>query len=309
MRALGGLRLVRAEDTVRRDPAPSRWHYRWQRMMLTPTYRLALRYGLPVLLVVGITSLWFANDNNRARLNATWQEAIGKIQNRPEFLVAGMQVTGASPAVVAAVTGMVQIQFPISSWDLDLDAIRTQVMNLTAVRDVTVGVRSGGILEVAVIERKPVAVWRYGESLRLIDEDGVMTGMITARSDRADLPLIAGDGARDVIDEAMAIFAAAGPISERVRGLVRMGERRWDLILDMDQRILLPEEQPVAAMDRALAWHAAQELFERDVTIVDLRDGDRPTLRLSASAVNVLNNTVRSGAGPILTPTMGQGED
>lgn len=309
MRALGGLRLVRAEDTVRRDPAPSRWHYRWQRMMLTPAYRVALRYGLPALVVLAIGGAWFAKEGNRARLSATWAEAVGKIQNRPEFLVAGMQVTGASPAVVAAVTGMVEITFPISSWDLDLDAIRTQVMNLTAVRDVTAGVRSGGILEIAVKERKPVAVWRYGETLRLIDQDGVMTGIIAARTDRSDLPLIAGDGARDVIDEAMAIFAAAGPISDRVRGLVRMGERRWDLILDMDQRILLPEEQPVEAINRALAWHAAQELFDRDVTVVDLRDSDRPTLRLSASAVNVLNNTVRAGAGPILTPTIGQGED
>lgn len=308
MRALG-LKLVRAEDTVRRDPAPSRWHYRWQRMMLTPAYRVALRYGLPAVLVLGLGAAWFANEDNRTRLSATWQEAIGKIQNRPEFLVSGMQVTGASPAVVAAVTDMVEIAFPISSWDLDLGTIRSAVMDLTAVRDVTVGVRPGGILEIAVKERKPVAVWRYGESLRLIDEEGVMTGIISARTDRADLPLIAGDGAGRVIDEAMAIFAAAGPVAERVRGLVRMGERRWDLVLDQDQRILLPESDPVTAIDRALAWHSAQELFDRDVTVVDLRDGDRPTLRLSASAVNVLNNTVRAGTGPILTPTMGQGED
>lgn len=298
MRALG-FQLVRAEDQVRRDPAPSRWHYRWQRMMLTPAFRIGLRVGLPCALILGLGALWFTDAGNRARIQATWDEAMAKVQNRPEFMVAGMQVTGASPAVMAAVTDMTRIAFPVSSFDIDLEAIRADVAALTAVRDVSVGVGPTGMLEIAVEERRPVAVWRYGDSLRLIDEDGVMTGMIASRSDRADLPLIAGDGAREHIDEAMALFAAAAPVFDRLRGLVRMGERRWDLVLDRDQRILLPEADPVAALQRVIAWQAAEELLDRDVLVVDLRDSDRPTLRVSQAAMNIMSNTVRTAAAPV----------
>lgn len=306
MRALG-FRIVRAEDQVRRDPAPSRWHYRWQRMMLTPLFRLALRVGLPMALAFGAASLWLAQDSNRDRLAAAWNEALSTLQNRPEFRVSGMQVTGASPAVMAAVTDMVELAFPVSSFDIDLNGIRDQVAALTAVRDVSVGVRPGGMLEIAVEERRPVAVWRHGEALRLIDEDGVMTGMIASRSDRADLPLIAGDGAREVIDEALALFTAARPVAGRIRGLVRMGERRWDIVLDRDQRILLPETGAVAALERVIAWQAAQQLLDRDVLVVDLRDGDRPTLRLSETAVHVMhNNSLRAVSAP--ARTIGTGE-
>lgn len=289
MRALG-FRLVRAEDEVRRDPAPSRWHYRWQRLMLTPVFRATMRVGLPAFLLVFVAGAWLSNDANRTRLTAAWNEALATIQNRPEFQVTGLQVTGATPAVAAAVSDLLEISFPVSSFDLDLAAIRARVAELTAVRDVRVGVGPGGTLDVVIEERVPVAVWRHGDSLRLIDAEGVMTGMIVNRSDRADLPLIAGDGARDAISEALALFAAAGPIAPRVRGLVRMGERRWDMVLDRDQRILLPETGAVAALERVIAWQEAQEMLDRDILVVDLRDADRPTLRLSRSAMNILNN-------------------
>ena len=38
----------------RRDPAPSRWAYRMNRLWLTPLFRAALRVGLPAFLVIFI---------------------------------------------------------------------------------------------------------------------------------------------------------------------------------------------------------------------------------------------------------------
>jgi cell division protein FtsQ len=49
-----------------------------------------------------------------------------------------------------------------------------------------------------------------------------------------------------------------------------VGERRWDVVLDRDQRILLPETEPGRALERVLALDQAQDLLDRDVT-VDLR--------------------------------------
>jgi cell division protein FtsQ len=124
--------------------------------------------------------------------------------------------------------------------------------------------------------------------LRLIDADGVQSGEIMARADRLDLPLIAGDGAEDNIAEALRLFAAAGPLIDRVRGLVRMGERRWDMVLEREQRILLPSENPVAALDRVIALNDAQDMLSRDVAVVDMRNTKRPTLRMNEEAAEAL---------------------
>jgi cell division protein FtsQ len=73
-----------------------------------------------------------------------------------------------------------------------------------------------------------------------------------------------------------------------LRGLVRMGERRWDLVLDRDQRILLPETNPVRALERLLALDQAEGILTRDITAADLRLDHRPTLRLTAGAAETL---------------------
>jgi cell division protein FtsQ len=111
---------------------------------------------------------------------------------------------------------------------------------------------------------------------------------LAERADRADLPLIAGVGAATSIPEARALLQAASPLANRLRGLVRMGDRRWDLVLDRNQRVLLPAEGAVGALQTLLARDAAENLLARDLIAVDLRDPKRPVLRLAPAALDAL---------------------
>jgi cell division protein FtsQ len=52
-------------------------------------------------------------------------------------------------------------------------------------------------------------------------------------------------------------------------------------VLDRDQRILLPVNQPVLALERLIALDQAQDLLDRDVLAIDLRLQARPSLRLA----------------------------
>jgi cell division protein FtsQ len=73
-----------------------------------------------------------------------------------------------------------------------------------------------------------------------------------------------------------------------------MGERRWDLVLGRDQRILLPSDGAVAALDRVLALDAARDLLSRDIAVVDMRNPNRTTIRLNEAAAVALR---RVGTG------------
>lgn len=295
MLALGGRRAARREaPAVRRDPAPSRWGYKYQRLMLTPVFRALIRVGLPSFLVILIGGGWFSSEENRELLSQKVADLRESFVERPQFLVSDIALSGADVALAAAITGLLPFQLPVSSFDIDPAALKDEITGLTAVKSASVHVRPGGTLEITVVQRQPVAVWRYVDGLRLVDGEGVMTGMIASRADRAELPLIAGDGARDAIGEALALFAAAAPIAPRVRGLVRMGERRWDLVLDGGQRILLPEDNPVAALERVLALHEAQDMLDLDIVVVDMRSSARPVVRLSEYSAGMLNAAVRN---------------
>ncbi|MBT8412351.1 MAG: cell division protein FtsQ/DivIB [Octadecabacter sp.] len=272
-------------DTTRRDPAPSRWGYRYQRLMLTPGFRKLLRVGVPLLIVGGLVAGWTARDANRQMIADAYSDMKSQIQQRDEFMVKLMAVDGADDALSADIRMVLPLEFPVSSFDLDLEEMRQTVEALPAVADVSLRVRPGGMLQVNVDQRQPVAVFRVPDGLRLIDQDGVLIQSITARADRSDLPLITGDGARDALDEGLELYSVAGPLAPRMRGVVRMGERRWDVILDNGQRILLPANGAVTAFDRVVAINEAQDLLERDVAVVDMRHPDRPTIRLNEQAV------------------------
>ncbi|MFD1914310.1 cell division protein FtsQ/DivIB [Halodurantibacterium flavum] len=270
---------------LRRDPAPSRWQYRWHRLWLTPIFRKFLRVGLPAFVLAFVVGLFLASADRRAALVAQYETLRQAIQDRPEFMVSEAVVIGASPELAEAIRAGLGLTFPVSSFALEPDRLRQQIEAMAPVERAELRLRPSGSLDIRVTERVPVVVWRHRDGLSLLDRRGVEAGQIELRPARADLPLIVGEGAEAHVEEALALFAAAAPISDRLRGLVRMGERRWDIVLDRDQRILLPEDDPVAALERVIVLDQARDLLSRDVAVVDLRSAQRPTLRLGGDAM------------------------
>lgn len=283
--------VMRRAGGARRDPAPSRLAYRMNRLMLTPVFRAFLRYGLPVLLVAA-GALWWASDEAR-RQDAVDRlaEVKRQVEERPEFMVRMMAVERASEGVEADIRETLPLDFPVSSFDLDLDEMRERVEEIDAVAAASVRIRQGGVLEVEIEERHPVVIWRTAEELALLDPGGHRVAPLLGREVRSDLPLIAGKGADGHVGEALEIFAVAEPIAGRMRGLVRVGERRWDVVLDRDQRILLPEAKPVMALEKVIALDQAQDLLARDIALVDFRNPKRPVIRLTPSAIENLYDT------------------
>jgi cell division protein FtsQ len=278
----------RPQAPSRRDPAPSRWAYRVQRIMLTPHLRLLIRAGLPSFAILAGATLYVSNDANRAAIIGGLTNLREQFEARPEFRVSLASVEGASPELAEAVRAKLGLQLPMSSFDIDLDAARARIEALDAVKHAELRVRSGGVLQVAITEREPIAIWRTEDGLTLVDDTGHRVAGLLARSDRPDLPLIAGQGADVATPEALELLAAAGPLAPRIRGLVRMGERRWDIVLDRDQRILLPSEEPVKALERLLALDHAQDIMKRDILAIDLRSDHRPVLRLTPFSLSEL---------------------
>jgi cell division protein FtsQ len=286
---------------LRHDPAPSRAAYRMHRLWLTPLFRTMLRLGLPVFVVFFVAGVYVADEAHRNQINGIWQRALQTVANRPEFQVNLMTITGASPILAEAVRSRLDLRFPVSSFDIDMDAIAAEIEKIPAVAGAVLRVRSGNVLQVTITERVPVVIWRTQTELSLLDIEGRRVARVFARTDRPDLPLIAGEGANAAVPEALALLAAGGPIQPRLRGMVRMGERRWDIVLDRDQRILLPEGDPVPALERVIALDKAETLLARDVIAVDLRNEDRPVLRLAPDAMNTLRASqgVETGANSL----------
>lgn len=297
-RPVAGLSSRRSQ-VPKRDPAPSRVAYRAQRLWLTPTFRKIVRVGLPVLVISMIAGGLLASADRRQAIVDWSLQLRDDIEHRPAFMVHMMAIDGASLELAEDIREVFPLDFPMSSFDLDLQQMHTALSELDAVASVNVQIRVGGVLQVNIDERVPVIVWRGPNAVELLDAQGHRVVQVPARASRPDLPLVTGVGADKAIPEALEILTSAAPIYDHVRGLVRIGERRWDLVLDNGQRVLLPETKPRQALHRVIALNTVRDLLARNVAVVDMRLEKRPTIRLRDPIPEALSDDapiIHSGA-------------
>ena len=279
----------------RPGPGPSKLAYRLSRIWKKAWVRRALLLA-PVLclgLVAGRTAM---SPAFAAWVGERRDAIVSALSARPEFAVRGFHVNGASAPLERAIGAVVELPPGASSLTLDVAAVQAGIAELGAVRSVRVKLGSDGILRIAVDERIAEALWRDAEgTLHLVDRDGVAIGPAGPRADRPALPVVLGEGAPAAMAEALALFRAQPDLRPRLRAFVRMGERRWNMVLDRGLTIMLPEEGAEPALARVMALHYGEELLDRDLAVIDMRLGDRPTLRMTPRALETFR--LRDAAG------------
>lgn len=278
------------------DPAPSRFWYRYERMMLTPFFRFALRVIAPFCFAILAVNAYFADQQRSDNFFLMLHELRTSFVERPEFMVGAMTIDGASASLSADIREVIHTDFPISSFDLDVSALRDTVQGLSPIKTAQIKIESN-VMHVAIEERSPVLLWRTQDGLQLVDAEGFVVAPAKGRLAHGDLPLMAGVGADAHATEALQLLKVAAPLGDRVRGLARVGGRRWDIVMTRDQRILLPERGAVQAMERIVAMAQVQDLLKRDVSVVDLRIPGRPTVRVAETSVENWWNVRKTSFG------------
>lgn len=156
-----------------------------------------------------------------------------------------------------------------SIFNADLRAARARLMALDWVADAQVTRRYPDAIDVRIVEKHPFALWQSQKGLFVIERSGAV---ITARdvSRFAKLPKLAGAGGNlgaDVVDA----VAAHRALSARVVIVERIGERRWNLILDDGVTVKLPEKDWQKQLDTLDHLIIDKGVLERDISEIDLR--------------------------------------
>ncbi len=281
------------------DPAPSRLRYRLSRLWRRRAVRRAALVQGPALAAALVLADFASDPETHAAMEARFAALREAVLAREAFAIRRIEVEGAAPAIEAEIRAALADAEGASSLDLDAAALRARIEDLGWVASARVSLEAPEALRISIVQRRAAAIWRVDGEPWLIAADGARIDPAFSRADRPDLPLVVGPGADAAAPEALAILDAAGPVAPRIRGLVRVGERRWDVALAGGRRILLPMADPVAAMETAARMVAEQGAFDRAVTALDLRLPDRPTLRLTPEAAEALrlNRDLAAAAG------------
>lgn len=179
-------------------------------------------------------------------------------------------------AAVGAVRGEPTLEF-------DPHAARDNLLALPWVKDAVVSRSLPNRIDVALTERRPMAIWQINRKLAVIDDAGAVIRGVDPRV-FAGLPVLVGKGADEKAAAILSLMAEEPALAGRMTAAVFVAERRWDIRLDDRIDVRLPAKAPRAALARLASLAQEQGLLEKDIVAIDLRLDDRLIVKLAPGA-------------------------
>jgi cell division protein FtsQ len=266
----------RAQRYLRRPPHP-----RWLRFVT------CLGAGLLGLSIAFALSSWTLRGGPRAALESVggptwaWFGEFG-------LAVRDVYVEGRRRTPQEALRAQLGIDVGMPILAIDPAAIKQRLEQLGWIEQASVARMLPDAIQIRLLERQPLALWQRDGRFEVIDSRGaVIDGALSDHPEQyAHLRVLVGDGAPRSAAQLFALLSSEPTLSSRVLAATLVGERRWNLLLDNDVEVWLPER------DLHGAWHLLatkvreEALLERAITLIDLRFlPDRLRLRLDPSAL------------------------
>ncbi|MEM8749122.1 MAG: cell division protein FtsQ/DivIB [Pseudomonadota bacterium] len=209
-------------------------------------------------------------------------------------------ITGQVETSEAAIFGALGLGDGLSLVGFSAADARERVLQLPWVKDVAIRKLYPGTLQVALAEKRPMAVWQLNDRLTVVEQSGekiAKFGIADLIENRfSHLPHLVGDGAAFQADEILPIAARYPQIAGRVKAYIRVANRRWDILFEEGQKVLLPERGVAQAVAKLVAMNEEHRVLDREINTIDLRLGGRVTLRLDEDAAKTRAELVSARA-------------
>ena len=111
---------------------------------------------MPLIILLLPVFIFLKDQNNKNLVEEIVLDFYRKIIERPEFMLSALSIQGSSDSLNAEIREILGLNFPISSFDLDLADLRNRVLSLPPVETAEVRLEGGSILHVKVKEKVPI---------------------------------------------------------------------------------------------------------------------------------------------------------
>lgn len=234
--------------------------------------------------IVGVTGVVAFGVANWFGIPAMAGAAASEVIGEAGFRLEKIDITGLKRMDQMTVYRQALDQKSLAMPLVDLAAVRARLLQYPWIEDARVSRRLPNTLSIHIIERVPAAIWQNQGRLVLIDPNGAQLEPVS-REAMPDLPLLIGENANKQEGARRRLMDAAPALKPLVKAAIWVGNRRWDLIFDTGERLMLPEGEPEAAA--ALQQFAAREdqyrTLGKGVISFDMRVPGRTFVRRPAA--------------------------
>ena len=169
-----------------------------------------------------------------------------------------------------AVLAASELELGSPTLGLDAERISAKLERNRWIRRARVSTRLPDAVFIEIEERRPFALWQRDGRLRLIDHEGeVITDRQLYRY--AHLPLVVARSEPERARPVLEMLGREPDLARRVRALIEVGGRRWNIRIDNGIDVRLPEAEPAAAWGELAQLDRRHALLARRISTIDLR--------------------------------------
>jgi cell division protein FtsQ len=195
------------------------------------------------------------------------------------FRIDDIQVAGVSGARADEIRALVQPDGRHSLLAVDPETVKAQVESLDWIQDAKVRRLWPSTLQIDVERRQAFALWQEDGEIAVIDANGERL-LAERAADHPNLLRVVGRGAGPAAEPLLMALEELPQVRERVRALVRVNDRRWNVELKSGATVELPEEGAVVALTHLESLQAEHRLLDRPVAQLDMRTPGRLAVRV-----------------------------
>lgn len=234
--------------------------------------------GVAAFVAVAAPIYWAVSSGWIVDTVAHGHRALLDLTAQSGFALREVRVEGRGETAVADILSAVRANRGDPILGIDIDAVRQRLEDLPWIETASVERRFPDQLIVAVTEAEPMALWQRSQKLYLVSRDGAV--IETANLGKyAKLLIIVGEDAPKKAQDLFDILAQEPDLRSHVTAAVLVGKRRWNIRMDNDVDVKLPEEGALEAWRHFAALNRQNDLLDKDVTAVDMRQPDRVVVR------------------------------
>ena len=156
-------------------------------------------------------------------------------------------------------------------FSIDLEDSKNRIKNIGWVKGAIVQRKLPDTIVVNLLEKDPIALWQHDKKVYVIDSEGeIIDG---ASADKLNnLIYLVGDGANVYATELINSLNKNKSLAGKIIYATRYGQRRWDLQLEEDIKIRMPQDNFDKAYQYLIKLYESDKLFSTGIKSIDIRD-------------------------------------
>ncbi len=160
-------------------------------------------------------------------------------------------------------------------------AIRARVETIPALADVQVYRLWPGYIQISATSGQAAMRWQKDGKIHIVDAQGEAAVEPIPAELAARLPFVVGEGGAVPSADLFAELKAWPQLSSRVKSVIRVGDRRWDIRFDTGTDVQLPEDDQgrSLAVARLYDLQTRHAILDTGLAKIDMRDPRRVYLR------------------------------